>query len=180
MNSIQLLDKKFVPFITEEMLEKRITEIAAALNEQLSDRKPLFLAILNGSFLFAADLFRKITVDAEITFVKLASYQGTKSTGQVLTTIGLDRSLADRHLVLVEDIIDSGKTMHDFLPQLHAQGIASLTIVSLLTKPEAIRYSLPIDIVGFEIDNRFVVGYGLDYDGYGRNVPCIYQLAEDE
>lgn len=180
MTSIQLLDKRFVPFITEEMLEQRISEIATKLNEQLVDKKPLFLAILNGSFLFAADLFRKIDVDAEITFVKLASYQGTKSTGQVLTTIGLDRSLADRHLVLVEDIIDSGKTMHDFLPQLHAQGIASLTIVSLLTKPEAIRYSLPIDIVGFEIDNRFVVGYGLDYDGFGRNIPCIYQLAEED
>lgn len=179
MPVIQILDKNFVPFISEDEIANRVAGIADELNQGFRDRLPLFLAILNGSFIFAADLFRSIIIPAEITFVKLASYQGTSSTGSVLTTIGLDKNLKDRDIVLVEDIIDSGKTLHDFLPQLQSQGIRSLTVVALLVKPESIRYPLHIDIAGFEIDNRFVVGYGLDYDGWGRNLPAIYQLKEE-
>lgn len=177
---VQILDKTFVPFISSKQLDDRVKDMADWLNEKFRGGNPLFLAILNGSFVFASDLFKKITLTVEITFVKLASYQGTSSTGNVLTTIGLDRPLNDRDVVLVEDIIDSGKTLHEFLPQLRAHGIRTLTVVSLLTKPEAIRYQIDIDLIGFEIDNRFVVGYGLDYDGYGRNLPAIYQLKIEE
>lgn len=179
MEKIQVLDKHFVPFITQEQLEQRISELAFQLNERLKDKKPLFLAILNGSFMFAADLFKKIEIDAEITFVKLASYQGTSSTGNVVTAIGLDKNLNGRHIVLLEDIIDSGKTLHEFLPHLQSQNPASLTVVTLLTKPEALRYPVQMDMIGFEIDNKFVVGYGLDYDGFGRNIPGIFQLADE-
>ena len=128
--------------------------------------------------MFASDLFKQLTIDAEICFIKLASYKGTRSTGQVITAIGLDHDLYNRHVVIIEDIVDTGKTLNEFLPQLHHQNPASLKIVALLHKPEATKYPLTIDYTGFVIPNKFVVGYGLDYDGLGRNLKEIYQLAE--
>ncbi|OJU78020.1 MAG: hypoxanthine phosphoribosyltransferase [Bacteroidetes bacterium 47-18] len=176
MKAIQVLDKAFVPFITASEIDRKIQEIADRINKAYSDKNPLFIAVLNGSFMFASDLFKKITIPAQISFIKLASYKGTTSTGNVITAIGLDESLKDRHIILLEDIIDTGKTLSEFLPQLWNQAPASLKIAALLTKPEALRHEVHADYTGFEIENRFVLGYGLDYDGYGRNLPELYQL----
>lgn len=179
MDEVKVLDLKFVPFLSKETLQARIKEMADELNEKLAGENPIFICILNGSFLFATDLFRQINLDSEITFVKLASYSGTSSTGKVLTLLGLDVELYNRTVVIVEDIIDTGKTMSTFLPELAKKGPKKVIISSLLVKPEALEHELDIDQVGFEIDNRFVVGYGLDYNGLGRNFDAIYQLKED-
>ncbi len=175
---ITVLDKTFEPYITAETINAQIKRLAATMNEDYVGKKPLFIAILNGSFMFAADLFKELTVDAEICFIKLASYKGTKSTGNVITSIGLDLPLTDRHVVVVEDIVDTGKTLAMFLPQLHIQDPASLKIASLLHKPEALEHPIIIDYLGFEVPNKFLLGYGLDYDGFGRNLKEIYSLVE--
>ena len=178
MGDIRVHDKQFEPYINASTIAGRIKEIAGELNKDYSDKKPLFIAILNGSFMFAADLFKELAIDAEICFIKLASYKGTKSTGHVLTAIGLDMDLFGRDVVIVEDIVDTGKTLSEFLPQLHHQQPASLRIVALLHKPEATVFPITIDYLGFSIPNKFVVGYGLDYDGLGRNIPEIFKLIE--
>lgn len=175
---IQVLDKTFEPYITAAAIDARIKELAKELNEAYASKKPLFVAILNGSFMFASDLFKELTIDAEICFIKLASYKGTKSTGNVITSIGLDLPLTDRHVVVVEDIIDTGKTLAMFLPQLQVQDPASLKIAALLHKPEALQHPIPMDYLGFEVPNKFLLGYGLDYDGFGRNLKEIYSLVE--
>lgn len=126
--------------------------------------------------MFASDIFKEISIDAEICFIKLASYKGTKSSGQVITAIGLDTEIYDRHVVILEDIVDTGKTLNEFLPQLEHQQPASMKIAALLHKPEAMVYPIKIDYLGFSIPNKFVIGYGLDYDGLGRNIGEIYQL----
>jgi len=176
---IQVLDKKFQPYIKAEEINKRIAKLAKQINEDYADRKPLFIAILNGSFMFASDLFKELNIEAEICFIKLASYKGTKSTGNVITSIGLDEPLKDRHVIIVEDIVDTGKTLSEFLPQLVNQQPASLKIAALLHKPEALVHPLTIDYLGFNVPNKFLLGYGLDYDGLGRNLKEIYQLVED-
>jgi hypoxanthine phosphoribosyltransferase len=160
------------------VIRKKIKEIAFSINEDYRDKKPLFIAILNGSFMFAADLFKQLTIDAEISFIKLASYKGMKSTGHIITSIGLDQDLYDRDVVILEDIVDTGKTLGKFLPQLRHQQPRSLKIAALLHKPEATQFHIDIHYLGFSIPNKFVVGYGLDYDGLGRNLKEIYQLAE--
>ena len=176
---IQVLDKKFQPYIKVRQIQEQVEKLAKQLNEDYADKKPLFIAILNGSFMFASDLFKEITIEAEICFIKLASYKGTKSTGNVITSIGLDESLKNRHVVIIEDIVDTGKTLHEFLPQLINQQPASLKIAALLHKPDALAYPLTIDYLGFNVPNKFLLGYGLDYDGLGRNLKEIYQLVED-
>lgn len=175
---IQVLDKKFEPYITSAQISEQVAKLGARLNEDYAGKKPLFIAILNGSFMFASDLFKELTIEAEICFIKLASYKGTKSTGNVITSIGLDMPLQDRHVIIVEDIVDTGKTLHEFLPQLINQQPASLRIASLLYKPEALVFPLTIDYLGFSVPNKFLLGYGLDYDGLGRNLKEIYQLTE--
>lgn len=176
---IQVLDKKFRPYITADEIRQQITRLAADINADYEGKRPLFIAILNGSFMFAADLFRELTIDAEICFIKLASYKGTKSTGNVITSIGLDEPLNDRHVVIVEDIVDTGKTLYEFLPQLQNQQPASLRIAALLHKPDALVHPLRIDYLGFSVPDKFLLGYGLDYDGLGRNLKEIYQLTEE-
>jgi hypoxanthine phosphoribosyltransferase len=176
---IQVIDKKFKPFIEAKQLHEQIANLAKRLNEDYAGKRPLFIAILNGSFMFASDLFKELTIEAEICFIKLASYKGTKSTGNVITSIGLDEPLKDRHVVIIEDIVDTGKTLHAFLPQLINQQPASLKIAVLLHKPDAMEYPLTIDYLGFIVPNKFLLGYGLDYDGLGRNLKEIYQLVED-
>lgn len=176
---IQILDKTFVPFITEDDLNKRISELATTINQHYSGKQPVLLTILNGSFMFAADLFRKLEVDVEIAFIRLASYSGLSSSGKVREIIGLDKDLSGRDIILLEDIIDTGRTLHHFIPQLQSLEPASIKVMTLLFKPEALQHPLSIDWVGFEIENKFVLGYGLDYDEKGRNLPCIYQLAEE-
>jgi hypoxanthine phosphoribosyltransferase len=178
MSTIRVHDKTFEPYLTAEEISTRISEIARKLEEDYRNKRPLFIAILNGSFIFASDLFKVLSIDAEICFIKLASYKGTKSTGHVITAIGLDMDLYGRDVIIIEDIVDTGKTLNQFLPQLRHQQPASLRIVALLHKPEATEFPLTIDYLGFSIPNKFVVGYGLDYDGLGRNIPEIYRLAE--
>lgn len=176
---IQVLDKKFQPYIKAREIQEQIGKLAQQINEDYAGKKPLFIAILNGSFMFASDLFKELTIDAEICFIKLASYKGTKSTGNVITSIGLDMPLTDRHVIIVEDIVDTGKTLHEFLPQLVNQQPASLKIAALLHKPEALVHPLTIDYTGFNVPNKFLLGFGLDYDGLGRNLKEIYQLVEE-
>jgi hypoxanthine phosphoribosyltransferase len=176
MSAITIKDKQFVPFISERNIQEKITELAAKLKEDYNGKRPLLIAILNGSFMFASDLFKALKFEAEISFIKLASYKGTKSTGHVITAIGLDIDISERHVIILEDIIDTGKTLHSFLPQLYHQQPASLKIAVLLDKPEPRQFEVPIDYTCFTIENKFVVGYGLDYDGFGRNISSIYQL----
>ncbi|MBL0181780.1 MAG: hypoxanthine phosphoribosyltransferase [Chitinophagaceae bacterium] len=176
---IQVLDKKFQPYIKAEQIKEEVARLGAQINAEYTGKNPLFIAILNGSFMFASDLFKELTVDAEICFIKLASYKGTKSTGNVITSIGLDESLKGRHVIIVEDIVDTGKTLYEFLPQLTNQQPASLKIAALLHKPEALAFPLTIDYLGFTVPNKFLLGYGLDYDGHGRNLKEIYQLVGD-
>ncbi len=178
MTNITVHDKQFEPWMSANQLAERIAQMAEQINIDYENKKPLFIAILNGSFIFAADLFKQINIEAEICFIKLVSYKGTKSTGNVITSIGLDESLKDRHVVIIEDIIDTGKTLHEFLPQLYNQQPATVNICSLLHKPDAIKFPLTIKYLGFAIENKFVLGYGLDYDGLGRNLPEIYKLVE--
>lgn len=148
------------------------------ISADYKDKRPLFIAILNGAFIFAADLFRKLDIEAEICFIKLASYKGVKSSGKVITAIGLDVETYGRDVIIIEDIVDTGKTLSQFLPQLVHSQPASLKIATLLHKPEATVHPLKIDYLGFTIPNKFVLGYGLDYDGLGRNIREIYQLID--
>jgi len=178
MTTLRIHDKNFTLYISEEEIRKKVIELAESLNRDYQDKNPIFIAVLNGAFIFAADLFKALSIDAEISFIKLASYKGMKSSGQVITAIGLDIELFDRHVVILEDIVDTGKTLSEFLPQLWHQQPASLKIVALLHKPEATVYPLKVDYKGFEIPDKFVVGYGLDYNGLGRNTASIYQLFE--
>ena len=177
MSRISVHDKSFEPYISAAAISGKVAEMAGNINRDYEGKKPLFIAILNGSFMFASDLFKEIRIDAEICFIKLASYKGTKSTGHVITAIGLDTDLFNRHVIIVEDIVDTGKTMNEFLPQLRYQQPASMKIAALLHKPQAVIYRLNIDYIGFTIPNDFVVGYGLDYDGLGRNMPEIYKVV---
>ena len=178
MPIIRVHDKEFEPYLTAEEINARIRIMAAQINKDYAGKKPLFIAILNGAFMFASDLFKEITIDAEICFIKLASYKGTKSSGHVITAIGLDMDIIGREVIIVEDIVDTGKTLNEFLPQLQHQQPASMSIAALLHKPEATVYPLKIDYLGFTIPNKFVVGYGLDYDGLGRNIGELYRLCE--
>ncbi len=176
MSTIQVLDKTFEPYLKEAAIQEKITELAGQLNQDYAGKRPLFLSVLNGAFLFTADLFKQITIEAEVSFIKLASYKGTSSTGNVITAIGLDINVKDKHIIILEDIIDTGKTLHHYLPQLENMQPASVKIAVLLNKKEALQYPVQVDYTCFDIPNKFVVGYGLDYDGLGRNSKDIYQL----
>jgi hypoxanthine phosphoribosyltransferase len=172
-------DKNFKPYISAEKITERIKELAGKINTDYAGKCPLFIGILNGSFMFASELFKQITIDADISFIKLASYKGTKSTGNVITSIGLEEPVKERHIIIVEDIVDTGKTLSKFLPQLFDQQPASLKIAALLHKPEALLFPLQIDYIGFSVPNKFLLGFGLDYDGLGRNSAEIYQLIDE-
>ncbi len=172
--------RKFEPYLTVSQIDEQIKRLGAQINMDYKDKRPLFIAILNGSFMFASDLFKELTIDAEICFIKLASYKGTRSTGHVITSIGLDESLKDRHVIIIEDIVDTGKTLSEFLPQLKDQQPASLKIAALLHKPDALVHPLKLDYIGFSVPNKFLLGFGLDYDGLGRNLKEIYKLVGEE
>lgn len=177
MPNLVVHDKIFEPYISSKEIEEQVDRMAGEINRDYVHKKPLFVAILNGAFIFAADLFKKIEVEAEICFIKLASYRGVKSTGKVITAIGLDVDIFDRDVIVIEDIVDTGKTLSQFLPQLEHQRPASLKVAALLHKPEAMVFPIKIDYLGFTIPDKFVLGYGLDYDGLGRNIGEIYQLV---
>lgn len=178
MPDIKLHDKEFAPYLTDKQIDIEVQRVAGEINRDYANKKPLFIAILNGAFIFAADLFKKIDIDAEICFIKLASYKGIKSTGKVITAIGLDVELFGRDVIIIEDIVDTGKTLSLFLPQLVHHHPASLKVASLLHKPDAMIHPIQVDYLGFTIPDKFVVGYGLDYDGLGRNIKEIYQLVQ--
>jgi hypoxanthine phosphoribosyltransferase len=173
---IKVKDKSFILFLDEKTIQKRITELGFEISRDFESKNPVIVGVLNGSFMFLSDLSKKITVEAEVTFIKISSYSGESSTGKVKNLIGLESKLEGRHVIVVEDIVDTGLSMLHLTQQLHEINPASISLVTLLYKPEALKYNIPLDYVGFEIPNKFVVGYGLDYDGYGRNFPEIYQL----
>ena len=176
MELLKVHDKHFKPYISAEQINEQVKRVAFEINNDYEGKRPLFIAILNGAFMFASDLFKEITIEAEICFIKLASYKGVTSKGQVITAIGLDVDIVGREVIVIEDIIDTGKTLSHFLPQLKYHHPASLKIAALLHKPDAMIHDIKIDYLGFKVPNNFLVGYGLDYDGLGRNIKQIYQL----
>lgn len=178
METLQIKDKKFAVSIPEAEIRRQVKRVAEEINRDLCGRKPLFLAILNGSFVFAADLMREITLESQISFVKLASYSGMSSTGEVADMIGLDADIEGRDVVVVEDIVDSGLTMQHVMEMLRARNPRSLAVCTLLVKPENLKVDVDIRYRCFEIPNDFIVGYGLDYDGFGRNTRDIYTVVE--
>lgn len=178
MDTIKIKGKEFTVSIPEEKILKEVERLAAQISRDLEGKNPLFLGILNGSFMFAADLFRRITIPAEISFVKLASYEGTASTGVIKEVIGLSESVSGRTIVVVEDIVDTGCTMQKLLENLGTRSPESIHVCTLLLKPEKLKVDLNVEYVALEIPNDFIVGYGLDYDGYGRNLKDIYTVVE--
>jgi hypoxanthine phosphoribosyltransferase len=176
---ISILDLTFETSITEEMIQREVKRIAVAMNRDLADKNPIFLGILNGAFMFASDLFKQINFPCQITFLKLASYEGTKTTGAVKQLIGINQDLKNRTVVVLEDIVDTGITLDTILRQLTGYEPSEILVAAMLYKPEAAKQEISIDYVGFEIPNEFVLGYGLDYNGYGRNLPEIYTLLKD-
>lgn len=180
MEKLHVLDKTFAISIPESEIQKQVSRVASELTRDFDGKRPLFLPVLNGAFIFAADLLRQIPIPCEVSFIKLASYQGIQSTGQIREVIGLNTDITGRHIVIVEDIIDSGMTMAHMIETLQAQNPASIKVCSLLVKPKALKVKIPIDYCAIEIPNDFIVGYGLDYDGFGRNTKDIYTLVNEE
>ena len=178
MNTIQVKDRHFSLYIPEEKIKARVKEVAEQIDADLKDKHPLFLVILNGSFVFAADLLRDINFPCEITFVKMSSYEGTSTTGKVKQLIGLNENVTGRTVVIVEDIIESGYTMKEMLHMLGEKNPKEVYITSLFVKPGCLKVDLKIDYRCFDIEDDFIVGYGLDYNHEGRNLPHIYQVIE--
>ena len=178
METIKLHDKEFSPFITSDQIEADVKELAVALHKQYGDTTPLFIGVLNGSFIFMADLLRCYPGPCEVSFVKVRSYSGTQSSGTVTEVIGISDRVKDRHVVLIEDIVDTGNTMVALHNIFEGHEPASLKVATLFYKPEAYKQNIPVDYVAREIQNEFIVGYGLDYDGLGRNLPHVYKIIE--
>lgn len=178
MKTVKVLDKEFSLYIPQEEIESSIQTIADKINHDLDGKDPLFLVVLNGAFMFASELFKRLSIGCEISFVKLTSYSGTQTTNVVRELIGLDHSLEGRTVVIVEDIIDTGHTMRYTLEKLRKLNAADVRIATLFFKPNSFQYDYPIDYVAMDISNEFIVGYGLDYDQHGRNLPDIYKIIE--
>ena len=178
MKNVQVKDKEFSLYISEEKIKKQVKRVATAINEELAEKRPLFLVVLNGAFMFAADLLREIDIPCEVSFVRVSSYEGTSSTGNIKELIGLNENIEGRTLVIVEDIIDSGITMREMLRMLKEKNPADVRVASLFVKPDNLKVDLDIHYRCFDIANDFIVGYGLDYDQEGRNLPDIYQIVE--
>jgi hypoxanthine phosphoribosyltransferase len=176
MKETIILDKKFRELISADAIKKRVDEIAEEINLDFAGKEVVFLGILNGAFLFAADLFKRIDLKARISFVKLASYEGTRSSGSVKELIGWNEDIKNMQIIVIEDIVDTGHTLERIVGELSIRKVAGIKVATLLFKPNAYRKKIPVDYIGFEIPNDFVVGYGLDYDGYGRNLPSVYTL----
>ena len=174
---LMLKDKQFKIYIPYGQIAQRVKELAQQVNDDFASKEPLFLAILNGSFMFASDLFKHLEMDCSISFVKVASYKGTTSTGNIVSLIGLEERLHGRHVIILEDIVDTGKTLSALVPDLMNQSPASISIITLLSKPTALQFPVTVNYVGFEIPEAFIVGYGLDYDGLGRNLKDIWQVV---
>ena len=178
MATIKIKDLSFKPYISEQELQQLIKNVAQKINHEYKGKSPLFLGVLNGSFMFMGDLMKSIDLECLVSFVKLASYEGTESKGTVNQLIGLNESLEGRDVIIVEDIVDTGNTLEKLYQIIEEKNPKSLKIATLLYKPEAYKKDFNIDFVAKEIPNNFVVGYGLDYDGYGRNLSSIYVLNQ--
>jgi hypoxanthine phosphoribosyltransferase len=175
---MNIKDLSFKKFISKTRVQQQVAQLAAQINEDYADKVPIFLPILNGSFMFASDLIKQVKTPSKISFVKVSSYAGTTSSGQLKTLIGLEESLFNQHIIIVEDIVDTGLTLQKIVEELKGLGTKSVEVVALLRKQPAREKMIEVKYVGFEIDNEFVVGYGLDYDSLGRNLEDIYQSVQ--
>lgn len=175
---IKVLDKEFKLYIPQENIEAEIRRIAKQIDMDYKDKNPLFLVMLNGAFMFASQLFKELNMDCETSFVKYSTYDGTQSTCELKELIGIDSSLENRDIIVIEDVIDSGFTMNCLIKKLESMKVSSIRIASMLFKPKAFKFNYKIDYIGMNIDNEFIVGYGLDYKQYGRNYASIYKVVE--
>jgi len=175
--SIQILDLKFKPYISAQEINEKISQIASYIDRDCVGSHPLFICILNGSFIFASDLLKKVKSPCNIEFVRLKSYEGTQTTENVQEIFGLHSEIEGKDIIIIEDIVDTGHTLHNFLQKINTYHPKSVKIASLIFKKEAFKKEFKIDYLGFEIENKFIVGYGLDYNEYGRNLPEIYQVV---
>ena len=179
MSIIQIKDKKFSLSIPEIEIQKAVRAVAEAINRDMADKDPLFICVLNGAFMFAGDLMKTVNIACEITFIKLSSYDGLYTTGTVKEIIGLNESVVGRNVVVVEDIVDTGITMERILGSLRAKGANEIRVATFLQKPDALQRDITVDYIAMKIPNDFIVGYGLDYDGYGRNLKDIYTVVSE-
>lgn len=178
MSTIQIQDKVFNLFISNEKIESRLTLLADIINKDYNNIEIIVLSVLNGAFMFTADLLKKVNVKVKVSFIKVSSYEGLNSTGELKEIIGIDSDLSNKHVLLIEDIVDTGLTINTLLKQLNLMGVASVEVCTLLFKPNAFKGVQLPKYVGFEIENDFVVGYGLDLNGFGRNTPHIYRIKD--
>ena len=178
MKEIVLFDKAFELYLSEEKIQKRVAEMGQSISKDYKDKNPVFLILLKGAYVFASDLIKHFPYDCSISFFRLSSYRGMASSGELSFRDVFDEDIAGRHIVIVEDIVDTGNTLSGFIPALNKMKPASVRVASLLTKPEVLQGKVDVDYLGFEIPPKFVVGYGLDYDEKGRNFPAIYQLKK--
>ena len=179
MGTIQVKDREFEVFLKEEDIQKEIKRVAAEINRDYAGKQPLFLCILNGSFMFAADLLKDVNIPCNVSFVKVSSYQGTDTTGKVKELMGLQEDVEGRHIIIVEDIVDTGYTMRDVLDSLAEKKAASVQVCALLCKPDKLKVDINLKYLAMNIPNGFIVGYGLDYDGFGRNSRDIYKIVKE-
>ncbi|MBO7437940.1 MAG: hypoxanthine phosphoribosyltransferase [Bacteroidaceae bacterium] len=179
MGHIQVKDREFEVFLKEEDIQKEIKRVAAEINRDYAGKQPLFLCVLNGSFMFAADLLKDVNIPCNVSFVKVSSYQGTDTTGKVKELMGLQEDVEGRHIIIVEDIVDTGYTMRDVLDSLAEKKAASVQVCALLCKPDKLKVDINLKYLAMNIPNGFIVGYGLDYDGFGRNSRDIYKIVKE-
>ena len=179
MGTIQVKDREFEVFLKEEDIQKEIKRVAAEINRDYVGKEPLFLCILNGSFMFAADLLKDVNIPCNVSFVKVSSYHGTDTTGKVKELMGLQEDVEGRHIIIVEDIVDTGYTMRDVLDSLAEKKAASVQVCALLCKPDKLKVDINLKYLAMNIPNGFIVGYGLDYDGFGRNSRDIYKIVKE-
>ena len=179
MDTIQIKDKKFRLSIPESEIQAAVKKVAEQINHDITEKNPVFICVLNGAFMFAGDLMKNVNMPCEITFVKLSSYDGLYTSGVVKEIIGLNESVVGRNVVVVEDIVDTGITMERILSSLRAKGANEIRVATFLQKPDALQRDIKIDYVAMKIPNDFIVGYGLDYDGYGRNLKDIYTVVQE-
>jgi hypoxanthine phosphoribosyltransferase len=176
-NCIKVIDKYFEPFISSEKILEIVNRLASQMNHDLKNKDIIFLGILNGSFMFASDLYKQIELPSQISFLKLASYQGTSTSGNVKRLIGINEDLLGKTVVVLEDIVDTGITIENIIKQLKGYEPAEIKIATLLFKPDALKVQVKLDYIGLEIPNDFIIGYGLDYNGFGRNLADIYKIS---
>ena len=178
MSIMKIHDREFVKTISAEEIAAQVKRVAGDINRDYAGKRPLLLGVLNGCFMFASDLMKNLEIECEISFVKFSSYEGADTTGTVKQVMGLNESIEGRDVIIIEDIVDTGLTMHKMLEVLGNSKPASLAIASLFLKPARLRVPVEVKYSAFEIPDRFIVGYGLDYDGLGRNLPDVYDVKE--